>query len=80
MKPLQRSYSMQDIVHEYLVFLVGAVLIGAMVAWAEWPHGMARAISFGAGMTVFAAAFSTVGLFRRRSTYRRYIRTQRFNQ
>ncbi|WAH38034.1 hypothetical protein [Alicyclobacillus dauci] len=69
----RQTYTARNLFYEYFIFLVGSVIVGAMVAWAEWPHGTTRALAFGVGAGLLAAIYATVGLMRRRATLRRYV-------
>ncbi|MCL6444552.1 MAG: hypothetical protein K6T83_14060 [Alicyclobacillus sp.] len=68
-----RQYGEQEILREYTVFLVGAVLIGFIVVWAEIPHGTFRALIVGTSTACASAVLATVAFIRRRRTWRLYV-------
>ncbi|MFB5191302.1 hypothetical protein [Alicyclobacillus fastidiosus] len=73
MQSSRPSYTQRNLNYEYLMFLVGAIFIGFIVAWAQFPHGFTRAATFGSGAAVLLALWATVGFFRRRANLKQYL-------
>ncbi|WP_436663791.1 hypothetical protein ACOALA_17625 [Alicyclobacillus acidoterrestris] len=72
----QPSYTVRNLFYEYLMFLVGALFVGGMVAWAQIPHGVRRAIFYGGSTMILSVTLATIGFVRRRVRMKQYLQAK----